>query len=47
MSGKLGIFADRSSLAYGSDWLALMGLRVAGFQLVCCETVDFSNVQGA
>ena len=46
MSGKLGIFVDSSSLACGSDWLALMWLRVAGFQLVCCKTVDSSNGRG-
>ena len=47
MSGKLSILVDSSSLACGSDWLALMVLSVAGFQLVSCETVDFSKVQGA
>ena len=46
MSGELGIFADSSSLAFGSDWLALMDLRVAGFQMVCCETITFAMFRG-
>ena len=46
MSGKLGIFADSSSLACGSHWLALMWMRLVGLQLVCCETIDFSNGKG-